>query len=61
MAGSVISTVRRIFSEHKKLVLPISMSKDTTCKMKIIVISKVEKLDYGDFTKDIINFVQVIT
>ena len=38
----------------------MSKYQDTTCKMNIIVINKVEKLVYGDFTKDLINFVQVI-
>ena len=38
----------------------LSKYQNTTCKIKKIVISKVEKLVYSDFTKDLINFVQVI-
>ena len=45
------------FSGHKTLYLTLSKYQGTTCKMKIIVISKVEKLVYDDFAKDLINFV----
>ena len=44
------------FSGHKTLDLLLSKYQDTTCKMKIIVIRKVEKLVYDDFAINLINF-----
>ena len=44
------------FSGHKTLYLTLSKYQGTTCKMKIIVIRKVEKLVYDDFAINLINF-----
>ena len=38
---------------------PCLSTRTQPAKMKIIAIIKVEKLVYGDFTKDLINFVQI--
>ena len=62
--GNVSASFDEFFRDTRNwFSLSLSMSKyhDTTCKMNIIVINKVEKLVYGDFTKDLINFIKVIS